>query len=110
MALLKVARLRKHRLIFGILLVLVCLLAGTRASAQADALVDAKSSAGSTALFAASYYGHLDVVQALLAKGEDVNARSNGTTALYVASQEGQLDVVQALLANGADVGAKLSD
>ena len=38
---------------------------------------------GATALMVASDNGHLDVVQALLAKGAEVNARDNdGLTAL----------------------------
>ncbi len=49
------------------------------------------------------------VVEALLAKGADVNAKDeSGITALMWAS--GHLDVVQALLAEGADVNAKRND
>ncbi len=56
----------------------------------------------------ASQNGHLEVVQALLAKGAEVNARVNdGSTALGVASQNGHLEVVRALLAEGADVNVK---
>jgi ankyrin repeat protein len=60
----------------------------------------------------ASVADHLDIVQALLAKGADINAKEKkgGTTALMVASLEGHLDIVQALLAKGADVNAKASD
>jgi ankyrin repeat protein len=58
----------------------------------------------------ASQAGHLDVVQALLAKGAEVNAKANnGGTALMLASLAGHPDVVQALLAQGADVNAKTS-
>ena len=43
---------------------------------------------------AASYNGHLDVVQALLAKGADVNAKNNiGWTALDVARVRGHAEV-----------------
>jgi hypothetical protein len=45
------------------------------------------------------------LVQALLARGADVNASGNGDgwSALALAIQNGQSDVVQALLAKGAD-------
>ena len=60
---------------------------------------------------AASYKGHRDLVQALLAKGADANAKANdGVTALMLASRQGHREVVQALLARGADVNAKAND
>jgi ankyrin repeat protein len=60
---------------------------------------------------AASATGHLDVVQALLDKGADVNAKGNlGTTALMGASLTGRLDVMQALLDKGADVNARTNN
>src|ERR1035441_4161617 len=62
---------------------------------------------GRTALIAASWAGHLDVVQTLLAAGANVNARDDqGRTALAIASERSFLDVVQALLAARADVNA----
>ena len=62
-----------------------------------------------TPLMWASEEGHLDVVQALLTKGADVNAKTfeNGMTPLMWASEEGHLDVVQVLITKGADVNAK---
>jgi len=88
--------MRKHSLILGTLAVLVCLLASTRANAKGDDL------------FTAAENGDLHRVNALLAKGADVNAKlNNGGTALMLASQNGHLEVVQALLAKGADVNAK---
>ena len=54
--------------------------------------------------------GDAAAVQALLAKGADVNAMrsgSNDATPLIMASLNGHLDVVQALIAKGADVNAK---
>jgi len=62
----------------------------------------------STALMEASYYGHLDVVQALLAAKADVNAtrssKGDGDTALTLAVQKGHVEVVQALLAAKANI------
>ena len=123
-------RLRKHSLIFCILAVLACVLAGTWANAQSDDLltaagkgdlarvktlidagsdVNAKRTNGATALIAASLQGHLDVVRALLDAKADVNAKASddGSTALMVASQNGHADAVRALLDAKADVNAK---
>jgi ankyrin repeat protein len=56
----------------------------------------------------ASYSGNRDVVQALLAKEADVNAKTDdGRSALMLASGNGNRDVVQALLAKGANPNAK---
>ncbi len=63
---------------------------------------------GGTALIAASAQGHRDVVNLLLDKGADVNARDkNGVTALIPTSENGHKEVVLLLLAKGADVNAK---
>ena len=76
--------------------VLKDLLAGTRANAQGDDLINAAKN------------GDLPRVKALLAAKADVNAKSDdGFTALMMASEEGRLDVVQALLAGNADANAK---
>ena len=71
--------------------------------------VNAKSSDnGTTALIVASSGGHLEIVQALLAAGADVNAIiERGFTALIVASSRGHLEIVLALLAAEADVNAR---
>src|SRR5208282_1997053 len=62
-------------------------------------------------LIDAATRGDMGAVQALLAEGADVNARTaNGATALILASEEGHREVAQALLAKGADVNAKASD
>ena len=51
----------------------------------------------------ASFLGHLDVVQALLAKGADVNAKNGaGGTALGAATEKGHTDIIAALLKAGA--------
>ena len=52
--------------------------------------------------------GEAAAVQALLAKGADVNAKGrNGVTALMAASENGHRDVVQALRSKGADVNVR---
>lgn len=97
-------RLRMYSLILGLIMALVCLQAGARANAPANALVDAAES------------GDLSRVQTLLSNGINVDAKSvgpqygvpEGITALFAASKEGHLDVVKALLDKGADVNAKV--
>ena len=59
-------------------------------------------------LLAAAKRGDIGTVQALLAKGADVNAATpTGGTALMAAAAAGHLDIVRALLAKGADVDAR---
>jgi ankyrin repeat protein len=75
---LKVALSRKHWLSLGMLVVLACVLAGTRANAQANDLINAADK------------GNLPRVKASLAAKADVNARfNNGATALLFASGQG---------------------
>jgi phosphoglycerol transferase MdoB-like AlkP superfamily enzyme len=61
-----------------------------------------------SALMQAASKGHTDTVQALIAKGADVNAKyKRDETALMWAASKGHTDTVQALIAKGADVNAK---
>ncbi|MCZ6719325.1 MAG: ankyrin repeat domain-containing protein [Gammaproteobacteria bacterium] len=63
---------------------------------------------GSTALMDAASTGELKAVEALLAKGADVNAQDKfGGTALVYAAREGYTEVVRILIAHGADVNAR---
>ena len=70
----------------------------------------ARSSDGSTPLWQACFYGHLDVVRALLgADGIQANqANHRSTTPLCVACVAGHVDVVRELLSRpGVDVTTK---
>jgi ankyrin repeat protein len=59
--------------------------------------------AGWTPLFNASMMGNLEIVEALLAAGADVNARSfTGWTALKEAQMRGQQGVAERLTRAGA--------
>jgi ankyrin repeat protein len=64
-----------------------------------------------TALHAASFKGHLQVVRYLLRHGIDVNVRVSGhDTPLLLASWKGHHDVLQCLLEHGADVELRDKD
>jgi outer membrane protein assembly factor BamB len=63
---------------------------------------------GKEDLIEAARKGDLKTVEALLAKGVDVNAKNAyGVTALYYAASKGHLDVVKLLIKHKADVNAK---
>jgi ankyrin repeat protein len=60
-----------------------------------------------TALFAAAIHGRLDLMEALIEKDADVNARAiNRTTPLIAAVVRGHTAAVERLIAAGADVNA----
>jgi ankyrin repeat protein len=70
--------------------------------------IDNVDSDGDTALILASFHGHTEIAQALLAAGADKDVKNNdGITALICACIMGYADTVQALLAAGADKEAK---
>jgi ankyrin repeat protein len=59
-------------------------------------------------LIAAAKRGDAAEVKSLIAKGANVNARTNyGATALHFAADRGHLEVIKALVEAGADVNAK---
>lgn len=66
--------------------------------------------AGQTGLMLAVSHGRMDMVQALLGHGADVNIQDDeGSTALMCASEHGHVEIVKLLLAQpGCD--ATLSD
>jgi ankyrin repeat protein len=68
-------------------------------------------SVGTRALVFAATHGHAEVVQLLLAKGANVNAKDEtGYTALINASAYGHKEVVQLMLGKGVDVNAKANN
>ena len=63
---------------------------------------------GVTALMKASRYGHVAIVQALLAKGALIDHQNKyGDTALIKASWQGHVETVQLLLEKSANVNLK---
>lgn len=69
----------------------------------------ASPSSGATALQAACFQGHADLVRVLIERGADVNSppgKSNGYTALQGACLAGVEAIVRILLDSGADVNA----
>ena len=70
--------------------------------------MNAKAESGATALATAALYGHLAIVNQLLAAAADVSAAdADGATALMMAAAQGQAEIVNALVAKGADVNVK---
>lgn len=58
-------------------------------------------------LVSAAYKGNLDEIKALVAEGEDINARNDrGSRAINVAAEENKTDVVSWLVQNGAAVNS----
>ena len=72
---------------------------------DAGASVDARDRLGARPLSHAARFGHLDMVDLLLAHGAPIDARNlAGATALYAAAERGHPEVVQRLIERGADV------
>ncbi|XP_071636387.1 uncharacterized protein [Temnothorax longispinosus] len=73
--------------------------------------VDMKDPANANLLHWAAGRGHTDVVNALIARGADVDARtSNNLTPLCFAAQEGYEEIVEIFIAGGANVNVKSTE
>ena len=69
------------------------------------ASVDARDRLGARPLSHAARFGHLEMVDLLLARGAPIDARNlAGATALYYAAEGGRTSVAQRLIGRGADV------
>jgi ankyrin repeat protein len=69
------------------------------------ASVDARDRFGARPLSHAARFGHLQMVDLLLARGAPIDARNlAGATALYYAAESGHMSIVQRLIERGADV------
>jgi ankyrin repeat protein len=61
-----------------------------------------------TPLHQAAARGHKEVVELLIAKGADVNAKAeNGVAPLHVAAGAGHKEIAELLIAKGADVDTR---
>lgn len=76
---------------------------------NAGANIEARTkSEGETALILAAHDNHPVIVEMLLDRNADINARnSNGESALMLAATRGWVDVVRILLKRGADINAR---
>jgi ankyrin repeat protein len=71
--------------------------------------VDVRDKAGHTSLFYAASAGQLHVIEFLISKGADVNAKDNrgGEMPLFYAGDAGWKKVVELLIVKGADINAR---
>ncbi len=70
-----------------------------------------KNDDGWTPLHKAAYEGYREIVELLIAKGADVNAKNKrGMTPLHLAAEYGRNQVVELLIAKGTDVNAEDED
>ncbi len=70
--------------------------------------IETKNEHGLTPLLLASWKGHADTVEVLLAKGADIEAKNkDGLTALMYTAENGHTEILQTLLTKGASTEAK---
>ena len=69
--------------------------------------MDPKNSLGETPLFAAAYFGHVEMVKLLLNHSADIHAMDvDGMMPIHIAAYFGDLAVVETLIELGEDVDA----
>jgi len=88
-------------------------LAAIEALIKAEVTVDTFDEEGCTALYKAVEVDDIDIVNALINAGADVNKANTsetGLTPLMLAAGEGRIEIMKALLAKGASVNATNSD
>lgn len=70
-----------------------------------------KDSSGNSILITACNKGDINMVEALIKMGADVNqAKKNGVTPLFIASQQGHIEVVKTLIEEKANVNQARDD
>ncbi len=73
-----------------------------------DTWVDVGLTNTTTALHYAAERGHKEIVELLIAKGADINAKNaTGDTSLHFAVEAGEREIAELLIDNGAEVNAK---
>ena len=79
-----------------------------RAEIEGGRTVDSKDIAGQTALMYAAETGRMQVLEYLVSKGADVNAKSGNlhNTSLMYAAAANRLEAIEFLIARGANVDA----
>ena len=70
--------------------------------------VNATNVGGDTPLNSAAGNGHKEIVELLISKGADVNAKNAVNKPLHMAAERGHKEIVELLIAEGADVNAKV--
>ena len=80
-----------------------------RSSLEKGTKIDLRDKAMHTPLFYAASAGQINVVDLLISKGADVNAKDSrgGETPLFYAGDAGWKNVVELLIAKGADINAR---
>ena len=70
-----------------------------------NADIHKKDNSGRSSIIAASYQGHVNVVELLLSKGANIDDKDNDSrSSIIAASSQGHVNVVELLLSKGANI------